>query len=238
MKMLVEAGQRCENLMATHIRNVPVQDVQCDEIWSFVGKKESRRVYGDKDFHYIGDAWTFIGIERHSKLVLAFELGKRNTVSASKFMAKIGRAASSDRRFQLTTDGFAPYNVAVGRELDGRCDYAQLVKVYAKPTPEEQRRYSPGHVVDSIASDVYGDPDPDKICTSHIERQNGSLRQWCKRLTRLTYAFSKKWNNLKAALALHFAYYNFCRVHRTLKATPAMAAGITDHAWSMAELLT
>ncbi|MEO8129038.1 MAG: hypothetical protein ABJF23_11170 [Bryobacteraceae bacterium] len=237
MGLLVKAGERCEALMETKVRNVPVRDVQCDEIWSFVGKKESRRVYGDKDFHFIGDAWTFIGIERETKLVLAFELGKRNTESARRFMRKIAVAASTAYKFQLSTDGFAPYNYAVGMELEGRCTYGQVVKVYASPTAEEQRRYSPAHVVSTEKTDVYGDPDFDLICTSHIERQNGSLRQWCKRLTRLTYAFSKKWENLRAALALHFAYYNFCRVHRSIKMTPAMAAGITDRVWTIAELL-
>jgi transposase-like protein/IS1 family transposase len=205
MKLLVKAGTRCEAVMNS-IRNVPVKDVQADEIWSFVGKKESNRAYGDKNFHYIGDAWTFIGIDRSTKLVLAFEVGKRNTESARKFMRKIALATSNEQRFQLTTDGFAPYNYAVGMELDGRVDYAQLVKSYASPTPEEQRRYSPARVVSQKSTDVFGDPDFDLICTSHIERQNGSLRQWCKRLTRLTYAFSKKWDHLKAALALHFAF--------------------------------
>jgi hypothetical protein len=106
------------------------------------------------------------------------------------------------------------------------------------PTAEEQRRYSPAHVVEAIATEVYGDPNPDRICTSQIERQNGSLRQWCKRLTRLTYAFSKKWDHLKAALVLHFAYYNFCRKRASLKgAAPAMKAGITDRAWELKKLL-
>ena len=108
---------------------------------------------------------------------------------------------------------------------------------YAQDTPEEQRRYSPAHLAETVRTPVYGDPEEKKICTSHIERQNGSLRQWCKRLTRLTYAFSKKWENLRAALALHFAYYNFCRVHRTIRQTPAMAAGIAERPWSMGELL-
>jgi hypothetical protein len=153
-------------------------------------------------------------------------------------MANLANATSANHRFQLSTDGFKPYNYAVGTELDGRCDYGQLVKVYAAPTVEEQRRYSPAHVVEAHATEVYGDPNPDRICTSHIERQNGSLRQWWKRLTRLTYAFSKKWNHLKAALALHFAYCNFCRKHASLKgATPAMKAGITDRAWGIADLL-
>ncbi len=237
MGLLVKAGERCETLMEEKVRNVPATDVQCDEIWSFVGKKESRRVYGDKNFHYIGDAWTFIGIERNTKLVLGFELGKRNTESARRFMRKIAAATNQNVRFQLSTAGFAPYNYAVGMELGERCTYGQIVKLYKSPTTAEQRRYSPPTVLAVDKTEVYGDPDFDLICTSDIERQNGSLRQWCKRLTRLTYAFSKKWDNLKAALALHFAYYNFCRVHRTLKMTPAMAAGITDQVWTMAELL-
>ena len=191
----------------------------------------------DKNYHYIGDAWTFIAIERNTKLVLTFELGRRNTGATIRFIKKLAGAASADQNFQLTTDGFSPYNFAIGNELENRCDYAQLVKIYAAPTPEEQRRYSPAHVVEAIPTDIYGDPDKDHICTSHIERQNGSLRQWCKRLTRLTYAFSKKWDNLKAALALHFAYYNFCRVHRTLSTTPAVKAGLADHIWDLKELL-
>jgi IS1 family transposase/transposase-like protein len=236
MKLVVAAGERCERLLATKIRNVQVEDVQCDEIWSFCYKKESRRVFGDKNFHYIGDAWTFIAIERGSKLVLAFELGKRNTRAACRFTQKIA-AATAEKRFQLTTDGFPPYNYAVGTHLGDRCDYAQLVKIYAAPTPEEQRRYSPAHVVEAIPTEVYGDPDRERICTSHIERLNGSLRQWCKRLTRLTYAFSKKWENLRAALALHFAFYNFCRIHGTLRATPAMKAGIAGRVWTLQELV-
>lgn len=156
--------------------------------------------------------------------------------AAIKFVRKLA-AATSEETFQLTSDGFAPYNYAVGTELDGRVDYAELVKVYKNPTPEEQRRYSPAHIAETHKTDVYGDPEYDLICTSHIERQNGSLRQWCKWLTRLTYAFSKKWENLDAALALHFAYYNFCRIHKTIRVTPAMEAGITDHVWSLAELL-
>lgn len=237
MSLLVKAGTRCAALMSEKVRDVPVEDVQMDEIWSFVGKKESRRVYGDKDFQKIGDAWTFIAIERNTKLVLAFHLGKRTMGSTQRFMQKLAIAASISQRFQLTSDGFKSYNHAVGTALWDRVDYAQLVKIYSNPTPEEQRRYSPGHVTETHKTDIYGDPDFDLICTSHIERQNGSLRQWCKRLTRLTYAFSKKWENLEAALTLHFAYYNFCRVHRTIKMTPAMKAGITDHLWTLAELL-
>jgi transposase-like protein len=168
--------------------------------------------------------------------VLAFELARRHTVAATRFMEKVANAAGSGR-FQLSTDGLPAYNFAVGTKLDERCDYGQVIKIYKSPTAEEQRRYSPAKIAECKYVPVYGDPNPARICTSHIERQNGSLRQWCKRLTRLTYAFSKKWENLKAALALHFAYYNFCRIHRTIKKTPAMAAGITNRAWSMADLM-
>jgi hypothetical protein len=152
-------------------------------------------------------------------------------------MRKLSAATSADQRFQLTTDGFRPYEYAVGMELGDRCDYGQLVKIYQDPTTEQQRRYSPPRIKSAIKTEVSGDPDFDLICTSHIERQNGSLRQWCNRLTRLTYAFSKKWDNLVAALALHFAYYNFCRVHKSLKMTPAMKAGITDRVWSISEII-
>ena len=115
-------------------------------------------------------------------------------------------------------------------------DYAQLIKIYMQAEIEEQRRYSPPRLAEAIPTAVYGNPDEARICTSHVERQNGSLRQWCKRLTRLTYAFSKKWGHHKAALAFHFGYYNFCRVHGTLRVTPAMQAGIADHVWEVSEL--
>jgi IS1 family transposase len=152
MKLLVKAGERCKALLTSKIQNVPVADVQCDEIWTYVGKKESRRVLGDKNFHHVGDAWAFIAIERNTKLVLTFEVGKRNTGSAVRFMEKLATATSAYQKFQLSTDGFALYNYAVGTQLDGRCDYGQLVKVYAAPTAEEQRRYSPAHVVETHAT--------------------------------------------------------------------------------------
>jgi IS1 family transposase/transposase-like protein len=234
MKLLLLAGERCENLLSTAIRNVPVQDVQADEIWGFVGKKEGHKTHGDGP--YTGDAWCFIAIERHTKLVLAYELGKRTVTSATRFITKLANA-TGDQRFQLTTDGLNAYPYPIGNILGDRVDYAQLIKIYAQDTPEEQRRYSPARLAETTKTPVYGDPDDRRICTSHIERQNGSLRQWCKRLTRLTYAFSKKWENLRAALALHFAYYNFCRVHSTIRQTPAMASGIAARPWEMAELL-
>lgn len=235
LRLLVAAGEKCEALTASKIHSVPVRDVQADEIWGFIYKKEFHKGHGDTP--YVGDAWCFIGIERNTKMVLAWELGKRTATSATRFITKLAPATHPDQRFQLTTDGLNAYPYPVGNILGDRVDYAQLIKIYHPDSPEDQRRYSPARLAETKATDVYGDPDPDKICTSHIKRQNGSLRQWCKRLTRLTYAFSKKWDNLRAALALHFAYYNFCRVHRSLRATPAMAAGLTQRAWTLGDLL-
>jgi transposase-like protein/IS1 family transposase len=238
LQIVAAAAERCENLFTKYIRNVPVNDVQCDEIWGFVYKKRGNRHGGEQDFAYIGDAWTWVAIERHTKLVLSYELGKRTVTSASSFMRKLAEATSPDQRFQLTTDGLAAYNYAVGNELEGRVDYAQLIKIYDQAPPEEARRYSPAHLAEAIPTPVYGDPDEKRICTSHVERQNLTMRMCMRRLTRLTNGFSKKWDGLKAALALHFAYYNFCRPHQTLKgATPAMAAGIAVKAYSLGELL-
>jgi hypothetical protein len=150
------------------------------------------------------------------------------------FTEKVNEATSG--QFQITTDGFAPYFDAIHTCLGTRVDFAQLIKVYAAPADDEHR-YSPASVVEAIAKPVWGQPDPDRICTSHIERQNLSIRMGMRRMTRLTNAFSKKWENLKAAYALWFAFYNFCRVHQTLRVTPAMEAGIASHVWTLEELI-
>jgi transposase-like protein/IS1 family transposase len=235
LQLLQIAGKRCERLLSEKIRNVPAKDVQVDEIWGFVGKKEKQRRPDDDPG--MGDAWCFVGIERHCKLVLCWHLGRRDVKAAMSMMQKLSLATSNEERFQLTTDGMQAYPYAVGMRLDDRCDYATLIKVYAQ-APEEERRYSPPVVVETIATPVYGDPDEARICTSHIERHNLSTRMSMRRMTRLTNGFSKKWENLKAAYALWFAFYNFCRKHITLGGkTPAMAAGIADHVWSVRELL-
>ena len=235
LNLLSVAGEKCERLMDSHVRNVPVSDVQCDEIWGFVGKKEANKWMDEANRKDIGDAYTFVAIERHSKLVLTFHLGRRDKPSTDCFIEKL-RTATAEERFQLTTDGFRPYIDAVDTALIDRCDFAQLVKVYATPR-EGESRYSPPDVVKAVPTPVMGNPDPERICTSHVERQNLTMRMQLRRLTRLTNAFSKKWANLKAALALYFAWYNFCRVHKTLRMTPAMAAGIADHIWTIPELL-
>lgn len=238
IQIVLAAGERCEAFLSSRIQNVPVQDVQCDEIWGFVQKKKGNRRGDEANFAYIGDAWIFVAIERHTKLVLAYDLGKRTVSAASRFMGKLAKATDPTNKFQLTTDGLQAYNYAVGTQLWDRVDYSQLIKIYTQAEPEAARRYSPAKLAEAIPTPVYGSPDPARVSTSHVERQNLTMRMCMRRLTRLTNGFSKKWNNLKAALALHFAFYNFCRGHQTLKgATPAMAAGITDRRWTLGDLL-
>src|SRR5580658_6076961 len=235
LKLLVMVGEKCERIMGRLIVNVPVSDVQCDEIWAYVYKKESHKNPWEAHNNSIGEAYCFVAIERNTKLVLNFALGRRDQKTTDAFIEGL-RAATSGRRFQISTDGFQPYKSAITTTLDDRCDFAQLIKVYAE-SPEGERRYSPAEVANTQRVPVMGDPDPAKICTSHVERQNLTIRMHMRRLTRLTNAFSKKWENLWAAYCLHFAWYNFVRVHSKLRVTPAMESGITHRVWDLADLL-
>jgi IS1 family transposase len=185
---------------------------------------------------HVGDAYTFVGIERNTKLVLAWHLGQRDVPDTEAFTEKLDRATQG--RFQLTTDGFAAYPQAVSYSLGVRVDYAQLIKVYGKDRdPQGEQWYSPPEVVDTIIKPMIGSPDPRRICTSIVERNNLSMRTSIRRLTRLTNAYSKKWENLEAMVALYFAYYNFCRIHSSIRWTPAMESGLTGHVWTLRELL-
>jgi transposase-like protein/IS1 family transposase len=235
-KLLVLAGEKCDKLMGRLIVNVPAKDVQADEIWGYVAKKESHKYEWEANDNSIGDAYCFVAIERKLKLVLNFALGRRDQATTDIFIEGLRAATSPKQRFQITTDGFQPYISAITTTLSDRCDFAQLIKVYASPREGEQR-YSPADVVEALPKPIMGEPDRAKICTSHIERQNLTIRMQMRRMTRLTNAFSKKWENLWAAYCLWFAFYNFCRIHQTLRVTPAMEAGITDHVWELAELL-
>lgn len=232
--LLLLAGARCERLLSERIKGVAVKNVQADELWGYVRMKEKTKKKKDLQSDKLGDAYTFVAIERHTKLVLAWHLGRRNRSDTAEFIDKLDLATAG--RFQLTTDGFPGYPDAISYALGTRTDYAQLIKVYAH-TPNETR-YSPADVVATIPTPFWGTPFPEDICTSHVERQNLTMRTMMRRLTRLTNAFSKKWENLRAALALHFAYYNFCRIHSSIRCTPAMEAGITKHVWKLSELLT
>ena len=236
MKVLVLAGEKCEKVMGRLIVNVPVKDVQCDEIWGYIFKKEGHKTTEEIETdNTIGDAYTFVAIERNTKLVLNFALGRRDQATTNAFIEGL-RDATAPQRFQITTDGFMPYASAIEWTLHDRVDYAMLVKQYADSRIEE-KRYSPAECTGCKRKKMIGNPDSDKISTSHVERQNLTMRMQIRRLTRLTNAFSKKWENLWAALALHFGYYNFCHIHSTIRVTPAMEAGITDHVWELSELL-
>jgi len=231
---MIEAGEACQRFLERTIRKVHVRDVQADEIWGFVWCKQKltdHRGYGPET----GDAYCFTAIERHTKLIVTWHLGKRCPEDTRQFAEKLWRATSG--RFQLTTDGFKPYLTAIPAVFGQRIDYATLVKVYGSADPEEARRYSPPRVIDVIATPKIGDPDEDEICTSHVERSNLTIRMMIRRLTRLTNAHSKKWENHEAALGLFFGYYNFCRVHSTIRQTPANKAGLTVRPWSLQELL-
>ena len=235
LRLLVLAGERCQRLMDEKIKNLDVADVEMDEIFGFVQKKEGHKLSSEKDDDTIGTAYCFVGMERNTKLVLAHHLGKRDANSTDKFVHKLS-VATSHKRYQLTCDGFPPYPTAVKIFLPGRVHFATLVKVYGAPS-EGEGRYSPAEVVDSVPTILTGNPVRSRICTSHIERQNLSIRMGMRRMTRLTNAFSKKWDNLQAAYSLWFAYYNFCRTHKTLRVTPAMQSGIASSVWTISELL-
>jgi transposase-like protein/IS1 family transposase len=232
IKLLVLVGEKCERIMAEKVRNVEVRDVECDEAWAYIAKKQKRvRPEDDPSF---GDAYTFVAIERHSKLVLNIALGKRDQATTDVFIEGLRHATKGD--FQITTDGFSPYRTSIPNTLSDRADFAMLIKVYRAPS-EGEARYSPAEVASVEEVPVMGRPDPERICTSIVERSNLSLRMGIRRFTRLTNAFSKKWENHWAAVVLWYTYYNFCRVHKSLRMTPAMAAGVTDHIWGISELL-
>ena len=229
-------GGRCEQVMEEQIKDIPLQYVQADEIWGFVGKKEGHKRKEEKKNPQLGDAYTFVGIEAKTKLVLCYELGRRDIKTATRFMEKLKNA--SDSRFQLTTDGLKAYIEAVEETFSIEIDFAQLVKFYKSDESRQiERRYSPGDFVSAVTTSIMGDPEPEKITTGHVERQNLTMGMSMRRLTRLTNAHSKKWKNLEKALAIHFAVYNFCRVYQTLRVTPAMEAKITDHIWTLEELV-
>jgi transposase-like protein/IS1 family transposase len=232
LKLLVIAGEKCERIMAEKIRNVEVRDVECDELWAFIGKKQKR--IRPEDDQNLGDAYTFVAIERNTKLVLNIALGKRDQATTDIFIEGLRHATRGN--FQVTTDGFTPYRSAISNTLEDRVEFAQLIKVY-RAASEGEARYSPAEVAKTEVVPVIGRPDPERICTSIVERSNLSTRMSVRRFTRLTNAFSKKWENHWAAIACWFAFYNFCRVHKSLRVTPAMAAGIADHVWSVRELL-
>jgi IS1 family transposase/transposase-like protein len=235
MTLLLKAGEHSQKLMYDKMRNLRLPYLQCDEIWCFVGKKD-RRVRKD-DSPELGSQWIFVAIDEQSKLVPYFEIGKRTKETTLQFLNGLRWTLSEDH-LQITTDGYHFYH-AIQSVFAGRVDFAQLVKLFGDYGQERspEARYSPSGLTEVISKVIDGRPDPKHISTSFVERQNLTMRMQMRRLTRLTNAFSKSLKHLRAAVALHFAYYNFCRTHRTIRVTPAMEAGITDHVWTISELL-
>jgi transposase-like protein/IS1 family transposase len=235
LSLLALVGQRCEKLMEEKIKSLKVKDVSCDEIWGYIGMKAKTKARKGISNPQIGDAWCYIALERHTKLILTWHLGQRNMSDTVEFTEKLARATKGS--FQVNTDGFSPYKDAVVYSLGAQSvDFSQVIKIY-RSSPESETRYSPSTCIGCEKLAVFGNPDLEKASTSHVERQNLTVRMGMRRMTRLTNGFSKKWLNLKWSYALHFAYYNFCRIHQTLKITPAMEAGIANHVWRIEEIL-
>jgi IS1 family transposase len=234
-KLLVELGAACADYLDRTLVNLPCQRVQCDEIWSFVAAKEKNATAKVRERGYAGDVWTWVAMDADTKLVCSWMVGGRHSVAAREFMEDLSKRLAN--RVQLTTDGHLVYLSAVAKAFSGDIDYAMLVKIYGE-APEAQKRYSPAECIGCQKRPVSGDPDPRHISTSYVERQNLTMRMSMRRFTRLTNAFSKKIENHIASIALHYMHYNFCRVHQTLKTTPAVATGIASHVWSVKDLLT
>ncbi len=236
MRLGTQTGEACARLLDTKMRNITAKRIQVDELWGFVKKKEHR--LSERDNRYrMGDQYTFVALDADTKLVVAYMVGKRTAQTAYYFIKDLSERLTG--RVQLTSDGWTPYVRPIEDIFGAGVDYAQLVKLYGQPTSSSDDRdwYKPVQVLAAIPTPVNGRPDPRYISTSFVERQNLTIRTHVKRLTRLTCAFSKKLRNLKAAIALHFAYYNFVKIHGTLRTTPAMAAGVTGRLWTLEEML-
>lgn len=238
MWLLEDAGRTCADYQNENMRNLPCRRVQCDEIWSFCYAKEKNVPVELQGKHGYGDVWTWIAICADTKIVPCWRVGDRDAWNAQHFMYDL--AARLENRVQLTTDGHKVYLEAVSLAFGDEVDYAMLVKLYSSDrgaAKNPETRYSPGECTGTREITISGHPKPYHISTSYAERQNLTMRMKMRRFTRLTNAFSKKLENHKHAVALHFMHYNFCRVHQTLRVTPAMEAGISRHIWSIAEIV-
>ena len=229
--LLVDMGNACIAAHDKMVRGLQSKRVQCDEIWSFVGSKQKNVPDGKEEVW--GDAWTWTAIDADSKLIVSYLVGQRGPRWAKAFMEDV--ASRIDSRIQLTTDGLKMYAEAVEGAFGMDVDYAMLIKLYGSDSHD--LRYSSGECIGTQTAIVQGKPDPKHISTSFIERQNLTMRMSIRRFTRLTNAFSKKVENHEATVALHFMHYNFCRVHATLRVTPAMEAGLSNHVWTIEELV-
>lgn len=233
VKLLVDVGTVCANYMDEAMRNLSCRRLECDEIWSFCYAKKKNVSPEKQGIFGYGDVWTWVAIDADTKLVPCFHLGRRDAVAAEQFIKDL--ASRLAHRVMLTTDGLKCYVEAVEAAFGCDIDYAMLIKIYGKP--QEEIRYSPPQMLNYHTEVISGDPFPPMISTSYVERQNLTMRMSMRRFTRLTNAFSKKLENLRHAVALHFMYYNFCRIHQTLRCTPAQEAGIAKSVWEIKDII-
>lgn len=235
-RLLVEMGSKCESLLNHRVKDFHSKFIQVDEIWCYVLKKDRYLTKEQQLAGLIGSQYCFIAMDAETKLIPTYQVGKRDMENTVKFIFKLKDKLKNNGRIQLTSDGWKSYVDAIQVAFGGDIDFARLIKLYSSKDTAIGN-YLPSKIKGVLSTIVNGNPNPKYISTSYVERQNLTIRMQMRRFTRLTNAFSKKLENLKAALALHFAYYNFMRVHKTLKTTPAMAAGITDHVWRWEELI-
>jgi IS1 family transposase len=233
-KLLVEVGAACEKFHDQRVRDVRVRRLQADEIWCFVGAK-AKNVSAEKKLEGWGDVWTWTGLDADTKLCVSYLVGGRDGGWAKESMQDCADRIKG--RVQITTDGHKAYLEAVEDAFGADVDYAQLQKIYGAPSDAEMRRYSPAKCIGADQKVVSGDPDPKHVSTSYVERHNLTMRMGMRRFTRLTNGFSKKIDNHIAMVAIHAVYYNFARVHKTLRVTPAMEAHLSDHVWTLEEIV-
>ena len=233
-KLISRMGRASDRLMRQHVRGFRPAELQMDELWAFVGKKRNHVGRGD-DPSQVGDFWTWVALDPESKLVPHTHVGKRTERDAVDFCLELANRVEG--RIQISTDKLAAYRWAIGLAFGDRTDYGRIVKRYQVPVDRSEGRYSPPVCVGVEKDILWGDPDPARISTSHVERQNLTVRMQSRRFTRLTNGFSKKVENLRAAVALHFAHYNFVRRHGTIKTAPAVAAGLAEKPWTLADLV-
>ena len=232
LKLVPEIGKACAAYQDRVLRNLPCKRIQCDEIWSFCYAKEKNVPLDLLPIFGYGDVWTWVAIDADTKLVPCWLVGERSVAYAKKFIDDL--ASRMANRIQLTTDGLRTYMTAVEGAFGADIDYAMLVKIYTNDKVDS--KYSPGDCCGTQEMTISGNPDPSHISTSFVERQNLTMRMNIRRMTRLTNAFSKKVENHEAAIALHYMHYNFARIHKSLRVTPAMQAGVSDHVWSIEEI--
>lgn len=234
-KLLVDAGKFCSAFHDENVRGVQSQRIQCDEIWSFTYAKKKNLENAKAAPEGAGDTWTWTGLDADSKLIVSWLVGGRDAEYAHAFMTDLADRLSN--RVQLTTDGHKAYLEAVENAFGSEIDYARLVKMYGEAKASPERKYSPNEFVCATVRPVEGNPDEKHISTSYVERQNLTMRMAVRRYTRLTNAFSKKFENHVHMVAIYTVFYNWLRIHKSLKVTPAMEAGLTDHVWEWADIL-